>query len=688
MNKRPESPPQMNNILAETLARGNDEKSCLFFERGLSLSALGSIKDKYMTLREEVKAECLNVELLKYIDTEFYSDGKDKDAVGTVNIYISYSSDQDVCSLIDCIVGWQADYEAKEGKKHMKFFYWVDRLCASKPVYRTDLTLRKTLLEKARTVVLVLPTWNNFESMREANCLLEIALATQMDGTSFGVTFPREDHVEFEKSCSDINTFVTIMDGIENVANFERAVGDLEAVRRQEYSTHMQDGWKFRMLVIRAMRSYYIECIKDFAEKSLRGPIIHRVADEKSEERSVWSLLYAAGVCTRLSGEFNKSVEFLSKAAEWSEDRNLSNNVSTALRLEWALSCAKNKWYPVAEKLLNELSSSLEGMSEERRHLAEVAAAECFLAKGDLKMAGDILKRQALDKDSVLGSHTLARLADLDSREGKYDEADHKFRQATGPVERPPPMEVDACNYKALNELMFAEHLVRKVLDTNMTTEDREKALMEAKGYLSRIQNLVMMFSDMKGERHPDSKKTSDILLELTLLVKPEQLKEKYLSKDGGMVRAWSATPCRSANSIVILHWNILADALAFADLVKDGFACDNHVLSWQNNRKDKIITEILKHDPDVFGLVELDHYDDLRCILSRFGYESVWMKKNRDFYKDGGAIFWKRARFVKVDELLTTLKKNGKNTDQVLVSVRLAPLVMRGTVSLSVVFT
>lgn len=550
----------------------------------------------------------------------------------------------------------------------MTFYYYVEKFCCGDPGYITDInTVRNSLLKKARKVVLVLPNWNNFRPLREAPCLLEIALATRMDGTSFDVVFPREKQIEFETAYSNYKNYIETMNEIKNITNFQRAVTDLREDRKPRYNRYLRDNSKINMQVSKAMRSWLIESIKDFAKKASSSTSAN---EEKGEEKNDWSVLYAAGRCSREIGELKKSVKFLSKAIERLEDKKWSS----ILRLDLVLSMVKSRQYSDAEKMLDELLPSPEALSDERRNQAELAAAQCLVAKGDIISARSMLQRKTSGRSDIFGYSVTAHLADLDSREGKYDEAEHKFRQALRPDDIQNPSDADVFYGNALNVLMFAEHLVRKVSDRSLKPEDHEKALMEAKGYLSILSRMVMNFGDAWGERHPDSLRASDMLLELTVLVNPEHLKEKYLNKNLGMTRTWSKRPARSNNSIVLLHWNILADALAFADLVKDGFACNNDVLSWGNNRRDKIITEILRWEPDVFGLVELDHYDDLRSVFCRLGYDSVWLKKNRDFYKDGGAIFWKQDRFVKVDELLTPLKKNEKIADQVLVSVSLAP--------------
>merc|ERR1712060_252301 len=128
---------------------------------------------------------------------------------------------------------------------------------------------------------------------------------------------------------------------------------------------------------------------------------------------------------------------------------------------------------------------------------------------------------------------------------------------------------------------------------------------------------------------------------------------------------------------IRVMHWNVLADKLAYPDLKKGGFGCSFELLDWEKCRKDKIIAEIIKYKPDIFVLVELDHYEDIRIILQEdYGYESVWKKKNKPFYDDGTGIFWKKERFEQskiVKKALSRSFNSPDEADQVLVAVELS---------------
>jgi len=132
-------------------------------------------------------------------------------------------------------------------------------------------------------------------------------------------------------------------------------------------------------------------------------------------------------------------------------------------------------------------------------------------------------------------------------------------------------------------------------------------------------------------------------------------------------------------NGVRVMHWNILADKLAYGDQAKDGFGCEAEgqkaLLSWNDFRLPRILSEIERQNPDLICLVELDHYPDLIKALEPLGYEGTWMKKNRAFYADGTGLFWKTERFIKVKEVKQPFWKNkaeGKQADQIFVGVEL----------------
>lgn len=74
--------------------------------------------------------------------------------------------------------------------------------------------------------------------------------------------------------------------------------------------------------------------------------------------------------------------------------------------------------------------------------------------------------------------------------------------------------------------------------------------------------------------------------------------------------------------------------------------AIDRAAFEWEG-RKWRLLEEILRDDPAIVLLEELDHYTDFFDPQMRLkGYDSVWEKRPRRSSDDGCGIFWKRERF------------------------------------------
>lgn len=97
----------------------------------------------------------------------------------------------------------------------------------------------------------------------------------------------------------------------------------------------------------------------------------------------------------------------------------------------------------------------------------------------------------------------------------------------------------------------------------------------------------------------------------------------------------------REGLKVRILQFNMLANSLT----VNSGFNCDTLVLSWEY-RCSRLIEEILRYDPDVIGVEELDqiNFPEILKALSEI-YEGYYEKKIGDNL-DGCAVFWKKARY------------------------------------------
>lgn len=102
-----------------------------------------------------------------------------------------------------------------------------------------------------------------------------------------------------------------------------------------------------------------------------------------------------------------------------------------------------------------------------------------------------------------------------------------------------------------------------------------------------------------------------------------------------------------------LLQFNMLADGLSGLREDLGGFyQATTEELVW-NNRKGRILTEILQYDPDVITLQECDHYYDFFLPkLSELGFTGVFAPKpistclEVSQNSDGCAIFLRQRKF------------------------------------------
>ena len=101
-----------------------------------------------------------------------------------------------------------------------------------------------------------------------------------------------------------------------------------------------------------------------------------------------------------------------------------------------------------------------------------------------------------------------------------------------------------------------------------------------------------------------------------------------------------------------ILQFNILADGLSG---LRDDFGAfsrvTRHDIIWEN-RRDRLLDEIIQYDPDVITLQECDHYYDFFLPkLAHFGYDGLYSPKPASAClqvssnADGCCIFVKRKK-------------------------------------------
>ena len=117
-----------------------------------------------------------------------------------------------------------------------------------------------------------------------------------------------------------------------------------------------------------------------------------------------------------------------------------------------------------------------------------------------------------------------------------------------------------------------------------------------------------------------------------------------------------------------VLQYNVLADGLSGLRNDNGRFSRISNLndLKWEN-RKNKLLNEIVRYDPDVITLSEVDHYHDFFLpSLLKAGYEALYAPKpisaclDVSNSSDGCAIFTKvnKLKLISSETLTITLKK------------------------------
>jgi len=125
---------------------------------------------------------------------------------------------------------------------------------------------------------------------------------------------------------------------------------------------------------------------------------------------------------------------------------------------------------------------------------------------------------------------------------------------------------------------------------------------------------------------------------------KAEIKNEEKSNKDNTLLeRVWCG-PSKSERNIRVFSWNILADN----DVERESqqLSSPRECMDWEK-RRPHIINEILRHKPDIIGLVELDKMKDLNSELEQHGYRGFFIKKDASTRPDGTGIFFKTDRLI-----------------------------------------
>jgi len=132
-----------------------------------------------------------------------------------------------------------------------------------------------------------------------------------------------------------------------------------------------------------------------------------------------------------------------------------------------------------------------------------------------------------------------------------------------------------------------------------------------------------------------------------------------------------------SGCKVRVLQWNHLSQTLGTKN---DNFVCcPAEALNW-NRRRWRLLAEILRYQPDVICLQEVDHYSLLQRALGSVGYAGrfvpkpdspcIYLEDNNG--PDGCAIFYKQDKFDMVSESQRVLEVWKVQSNQVVLSLNL----------------
>lgn len=178
---------------------------------------------------------------------------------------------------------------------------------------------------------------------------------------------------------------------------------------------------------------------------------------------------------------------------------------------------------------------------------------------------------------------------------------------------------------------------------------------------------------------------------------KANMLREKSQEDVELYTREWlpaSSSLSVSNDTFKVMQFNLLAEGLSASPDVEPPFPFRSvpdwggfdhltdreQILDWRLRRW-RLIEEILRFDPDVVAVEELDHFVDFfKPVMALAGYKGFWQGKpispalQFGYYTDGAALFWKTSKFTQVGRVVAGnfKKQDGSDANQVFLTVHL----------------
>jgi len=660
--------------------------------------------------------------------------------LGTVNVFVSHAWQYEFEMLVESIEEWESNWEKLNGTRHEPFFYFIDYLAVNQHNMAADLEKLQEVVQNSKVTCLVMSPWNNPIPLLRCWCIYEIAKTELYPSTRLSVAFPPHEIKRFKKVFFDsakVHDIARIIESVDS-AKAEASYPPDKKMIVKDIEENLGGFQAVNELCIRNLRKALIEKSCEFADDEAGGKFIENDKSKVTFTKAL-SVLKNVGTFLRQQGKFEKSVKYLTVAKKLMEERyccdfdkkekedvkekqdvkeeeHSSVKPPPFVRTWSAIKIGVDKKIEDTTErhnqkvfflgILNSLANALTDVKQFEE--AEVIYRETFKWRKELLTLKDkhtkmtqfnlgvcLHLQERFEEAEHLFNETLKlwtkndkyyywalfNLADLKSKTKRPEEADRDFHDACHGLR-------DICKVKprdrflSLANVLWARHLWRHA-DEKLGLVKVNAMLIAA---LEKVNFAYCNFCVNSDLSHPDTRLAARtqrrVRLKLNPALKDDEKKLRAgLMKDGTYDRVWNgpATPLgeqMAKNKIRVMHWNILADKLAYPDLKKGGFACTFDLLDWSRCRKDKICAEILKYDPDVLIVVELDHFEDIRFLLQEdYEYASVWKKKFGNFYADGTGIFWKKQRLQAGKIYKKALQdESGEAADQVFVAVEFMP--------------
>jgi len=709
------------------------------------------------------------------------------ETIGPVNIFVSHAWRYRFGDVVRAIKQWQEDWEKEEKyKPHQPFRYFLDYVAVNQHNPMPDLANLEKVIKNSKILLAMISPYDDPTTLTRSWCTLEMAFANSHH-TQVHITFLPGQVEKFKKQFRDRNTWNIIRRKFEDV-DVRKATAYMPKDREQiEAKIAMMGGHdEINKMVKREIKKGLISIAKDFAKEETKllkeykgqGP-----ADLIKTNEIRYEILKNVATFLRQEGELEKSLEFLRASelavialsealAQVDDDKKESdevkqdhqeaceekryrtkNSIGNTLRdLGQRGNCPASykKALTMYQEAFDWRKANL-GVENIDTIQSQLNLARCLVDLGEYEKAHEMLianaqgwknyiekmseDKKALKKCIYKEFWAYGDLADCYSRYAREHKVmldinisalfkyavDNLIKKSKGGVKN-----FWVNHYRVL----WADHLFAN--SKNVVFHHAREQLLKA---AEEKVFCAFSFLSENGNKGPDAAAAWKLLKKIRKAMNSDDAKEEEQQyseiQEKLFKREWKQAkgvqpPMK--NKLRIMHWNVLADKLAYGDLKKDDFGSLPAHIHWENSfddairhkkkmarchyyimgglvgkrlnerdlsdelediqkykaalpkirpgRRSKIEAEILMHNPDVLVMAELDKRFDIGMQLDiHRNYESVWKKKKKDFYEDGSGVFFNTNRLKKVKELHEFIKdpKTGKDSDQVIVAVELA---------------